>query len=111
MNSQLKQKLDAFRNDWATRQAQRFRVRPEDSEEKKEQAQRIQNGLNERKRFIYEAFNSDERAEIAEYIAELRPQVIENDPTALDASHPERVREVDAETMNEFYFLREIFPD
>jgi 3-deoxy-D-manno-octulosonic-acid transferase len=111
MNPQLKQRLDAFRNDWSTRQAQRFRVRPEDSKEKKEQAQRIQDGLNERKRFIYEAFNNDERGLIAEYISELRPRVIENDPAALDPSHPERVREVDAETMDEFYFLREIFPD
>jgi len=111
MNEKLKKMLDAFRQDWSTLQAQRIRVRPQDSEEETAAAQRIQDGLNEKKRFIYAAFNSDERAEIAEYIAELRPQVIESDPAALDPNHPERVREVDAELMNEFYFLREIFGD
>jgi hypothetical protein len=111
MNRQLKQRLDAFRNEWSTQQTQRFPVRPKDSEEKKAEAQRIQDGLNQKKRLIYAAFNSDERAEIAEYIAEIRPQVIEADPATLDPNHPEQVREVDAELMNEFYFLREVFPD
>jgi hypothetical protein len=111
MNEKLKKRLDEFREDWSTRQAQRFSVRPQDSEEKKAEAQRIQNRLNERKQFICDAFNDDERTEIAEYIAELRPQVIEANPTPLDPNHPEHARGVDAELMNEFYFLREIFGD
>jgi hypothetical protein len=56
------------------RQAQRFLVRPQGSEKEKAAAQHIQDSLNERKQFIYKAFDSDERAEIAEYIAELRPR-------------------------------------
>lgn len=111
MNSKLKQKLDAFRSEWSRQQAQRFPVHPHDSDERKAEAQRIQDGLNEKKQLFYKVFNSDEQAEIAKYLADLRPQVIETEPTPLDASHPQRVREVDAEIMNEFYFLREFFPD
>jgi capsule polysaccharide export protein KpsE/RkpR len=110
MNENVKKKLDAFRNEFSQAQADRVRLGAEPTAEEKARAQKRQNELNAYREQFYKKFSDEERREIQEYFFEdLGPRVIQKEPEQLDPQHPERVREVEGDDWEEYFFLREYF--